>query len=192
MDSNFQFWFQYGIQHILSIDAVDHILYITALCIAFNLKSYKKILELITAFTIGHSITLLLTALNYININTSWVEFAIPLTIASTCVVNMINHNKLKQPILFQYSTALFFGFIHGMAYGAISVSSLYSGSEAVLLVLAFNLGVELAQLLVVTIVLSVSYIVVTKLKLPNKYWVLCLSSIILCYAIYLAIKNIP
>src|ERR1043165_1941913 len=86
----FTFYFRLGIEHILTWDAMDHILFVTALCLRYMWKDWKKVVVLVTAFTIGHSVTLALSALNYINFNTAWIEFLIPLTIAATCINNII------------------------------------------------------------------------------------------------------
>lgn len=192
MSTDFNMWFLEGSHHILTLDALDHILYILALCLAYQLNDWKKMLLLITAFTIGHSITLLLVSLQMVNINSKWVEFFIPITIAITALLNIVYQKDMNRPSVILYSLALFFGFIHGMAYGANTIGSLYAGKEAVWLVLAFNLGVEVAQILVVISFSLLTYCVVNIIQLPRKYWKISLSSIILVYSIFLTIKNLP
>ena len=86
---DFTLYFNLGVEHILTPDALDHILFVTALCLRYMWKDWKKVVVLVTAFTIGHSVTLALSALNYINFNTDWIEFLIPLTIAATCINNI-------------------------------------------------------------------------------------------------------
>src|SRR6266496_4815607 len=86
---DFTFYFQLGTEHILTPDAIDHILFVTALCLRYLWSDWKKVIVLVTAFTIGHSITLGLSALNYIYVDSKWIEFFIPLTIAATCINNM-------------------------------------------------------------------------------------------------------
>jgi hydrogenase/urease accessory protein HupE len=189
MDS-FNFWFNQGLSHILSWSALDHILYIGALCICFSYRDWKKVCLLITAFTLGHSITLYLTSLDYISINTKWVEFCIPITISITALLTIFQKTNNHQKLSMLYILALFFGFIHGMAYGANSIGSLYKGSQAVWLVLAFNVGVELGQLMVVLAVLFISYLATIFIK--KTYWQKGSSALILLYATYLTIKNIP
>jgi hydrogenase/urease accessory protein HupE len=192
LHSDFSMWFNEGWKHILTLNALDHILYVVALCISFSLSDWKKILVLITAFTIGHSITLLLVTLNILDINTKWVEFCIPITIAITALLNIIRNKNKQHPLYLLYSFALFFGFIHGMAYGVNSISSLYSTSEIIPLTLAFNLGIELGQLAIVLIILLLNWVVLVQLKFNEKIWRIFLSSIILVYAVYLAINNLP
>jgi hydrogenase/urease accessory protein HupE len=186
----FNFWFAQGIEHILSWQSLDHILYISALCIGFSVKDWKKLGILITAFTLGHSITLYLTSLDYVTINTQLVEFCIPITIAVTALLNIFSKTNSQQKLSTLYVLVLFFGFIHGMAYGANSIGSLYKGAQAVWLVLAFNVGVEIGQLVIVTTMLILSYFITLKIK--KNYWQKAGSLLIFIYAIYLAIKNIP
>ena len=82
---DFPLYFELGWQHILDWQGYDHILFITALCGVYLLYDWKKVLILVTAFTVGHSITLALSVFNLISIQTSWIEFFIPITIAFTC-----------------------------------------------------------------------------------------------------------
>lgn len=178
--------------HILTIEALDHILFVTALCLAYGIGQWKRTLILVTAFTVGHSITLAAVALGYIQVNTKWVEFLIPLTIAFTAAEQIFVRNNKTSGVWILYITVLFFGFIHGMAYGATPIGSLYVRNEAIPLILGFNLGIETAQLVVVASVMLLSYIVTRWCKIPERYWQLLVSSCILVYAVYLAIKNHP
>jgi uncharacterized membrane protein YfcA len=190
--TDFNFWFREGLYHILSVEALDHILFITVLCIAHCPERWKQTLILITAFTLGHSITLAGVALGYIQVNIRWVEFLIPLTIAFTALRQLFKKNGGESKSGLLYGLALVFGFIHGMAYGAGQVGSLYTRQEAVPLVLAFNLGIEAAQLAVVAIVLGLNLAARKLLKIPENNWRVLLSSCILLYALYLAVKNFP
>lgn len=189
---DFNLWFREGMHHILTIEALDHILFVTALCLAYGPVQWKKTLILVTAFTVGHSITLAAVALGYIQVNTKWVEFLIPVTIAFTAAEQIFFRNNNRSAVWILYITVLFFGFIHGMAFGATPIASLYGRSEAIPLVLGFNLGIEVAQLVVVAGVLGLSYVLTRWCKIPERYWQLLVSSCILVYSVYLAIKNHP
>lgn len=190
--SEFNLWFWEGVHHILTIEALDHILFVTALCLAYNFGQWKRTLVLITAFTLGHSITLAAVALGYIQVNTKWVEFLIPLTIAFTGARQLFRRSNKTTAVWILYVTVLFFGFIHGMAYGANQIGSLYNRSEAIPLILAFNLGIEAAQLIVIAGVLLLTFMVTRLCKIRERYWQLLVSSCILVYSVYLAIKNHP
>jgi HupE / UreJ protein len=193
---DFKMWLNEGVHHILNIDALDHILFIIVLCITHSFQHWKKTLFLITAFTLGHSVTLAAVAFGWLNVNTRWVEFLIPLTMAFTAIQRIFRPSVgSSQPGKREwgfYILALFFGLIHGMAFGAAPIGSLYTRSEAIPLVLAFNLGIELAQLLVVTGLLLLSYLLTRLCKIPERYWQVLLSSCILVYALYLTVKHTP
>ncbi len=91
---DFTFYFKLGIEHILTLDALDHILFVAALCLRYLWQDWKKVVVLVTAFTIGHSLTLALSAFGYIKVNSGWIEFLIPLTIAATCINNIYQRSS--------------------------------------------------------------------------------------------------
>jgi hypothetical protein len=191
---DFNLYFRLGTQHILTWEAMDHILFVSALCLRYLLKDWKKVVVLVTAFTIGHSITLALSALELVHFPAKWIEFFIPLTIVATAINNLlqketqVNHPG-KLPLI--YFFALFFGLIHGLAY-ANTFLSLEGKEGLVLHLFSFNLGIEAAQLLVVAIVLAISFIFVQLLKLPRLLWMRIASAIILLASIKMAIERFP
>lgn len=189
---DFTFYFQMGIEHILSLDAMDHILFVTALCLRYLWKDWKKVVVLVTAFTIGHSVTLALSALNYINFSTAWIEFLIPLTIAATCVNNILQPASATPSRLpWIYFFALFFGLIHGMAFAGLFLS--LEGKEGLVgHLLAFNVGIEAAQLLVVLFVLLLSYLIVELIKLRRQWWLRLASFVILIFSLVWAYQRFP
>lgn len=189
---DFTFYFKLGIEHILTLDAMDHILFVTALCLRYLWQDWKKVVILVTAFTIGHSITLALSALNLVDFPTDWIEFFIPLTIAATCF-NNITQPAMGQPkkLPLIYFFALFFGLIHGLAFAGQFLS--LEGKESLVShLLAFNLGIEVAQLLVVILILLLSWIVVQLLKIPRIWWLRTASAIILVFSLIWAYQRFP
>jgi predicted neutral ceramidase superfamily lipid hydrolase len=188
----FKFTFEEGINHILTWEALDHILFIAALCAAYTWREWKRVLLLVTAFTLGHSVTLILTSLGYINFPVDWVEFLIPITIVVTAATQLMRRDETTAPGFLLYFFALGFGFIHGMAYGAAGIGSLYERNDAVTAVLGFNLGVEAAQVCVVAVLLLFSFIFVTMLKLRQKTWKWGILLPTLVYALFLTYKNFP
>jgi len=191
---DFTFYFQLGTEHILTPDALDHILFVAALCLRYLWQDWKKVVVLVTAFTIGHSLTLALSALDYIHVNAGWIEFLIPLTIAATCVNNILQYKtkdgpKKRLPVI--YFFALFFGLIHGLAFAGQFLS--LEGKEGLIgHLLAFNIGIEAAQLLIVLIVLLLSYLVVQLLKLSRTVWLRGASALILVISLFWAYKRFP
>jgi hypothetical protein len=191
---DFNLYFRLGTQHILTWEAMDHILFVSALCLRYLLKDWKKVVVLVTAFTIGHSATLALSALQLVHFPAKWIEFFIPLTIGATAINNLLQKkNQVEHPskLPLIYFFALFFGLIHGLAYANTFLS--LEGSEGLVLHLfAFNLGIEVAQLLVVAVVLAISFIFVQLLKLPRLLWMRIASGIILLASIKMSIERFP
>ena len=191
---DFELYFNIGIGHILNWEALDHILFVAALCLRYLAKDWKKVVVLVTAFTIGHSITLALSALGLVHIATRWIEFLIPLTIVATAINNLAQktgevEHPSRLPVI--YFFALFFGLIHGLAF-ASSLLSLV-GKEGVLVpLLAFNLGIETAQLLVVAIILVISFIFVQLLKIRRTWWVWGVSALVLLASLQMAYQRWP
>ena len=188
----FNLYFGLGVEHILTWDALDHILFVTALCLRYKFSDWKKVAVLVTAFTIGHSITLILSVFGYVTVPVAWIEFLIPLTIAGTALNNLFFRPKQinnKLPLI--YFFALFFGMIHGLAYANLLLD--LEGSDRITShLLAFNLGIEVAQLLVVTVVLLLSYIFVEKLKTVQRLWIGVMSGLILLFSLKMAFERIP
>ncbi len=190
---DFNLYFRLGTEHILTWEALDHILFVTALCLRYLMKDWKKVIVLVTAFTVGHSITLALSALGWVHFPTRWIEFLIPITILFTAINNLFQKNNQEQrsklPII--YFFALFFGLIHGLAYANTFLS--LEGKEGLVgHLLAFNLGIEVAQILVVAIVLAISFIFVQMLKLRRFWWVRGASILILIVSIKMAFDRFP
>jgi len=189
---DFTFYFQLGVEHILTPEAMDHILFVMALCLRYQWKDWPKVVILVTAFTIGHSVTLALSALNYIHFSTAWIEFFIPLTIAATCINNIIQHRSeqtVRLPLI--YFFALFFGLIHGLAFAGQFLA--LEGKEGLVgHLLAFNLGIEVAQLVVVIAVLLLSWLIVQLMKLPRVAWLRGASVVILIFSLIWAYQRFP
>lgn len=189
--NDFVFYFTLGWEHILSFEAADHLLFLCALAAIYLVKDWKQVLILITAFTIGHSLTLALSAYDIIRFPANWVEFLIPLTIILTAVINVIGQSRSTQRWI-QYSLALFFGLIHGMGF-ANTIRFMLSKKESIVVPLfSFNIGLEAGQLLVVFCILIASYFFVNKMKQPKKYWTLSLSLIAFVVGLYFCLQRLP
>ncbi|MDI9882556.1 HupE/UreJ family protein [Flectobacillus longus] len=183
--SDFQLYLQLGFQHITDVNGYDHILFVIALCAVYRLSDWKKLAVLVTAFTLGHSVTLALATLQVITYRTEVVEFLIPITICLTCILNFfhksvdnVRFQKEKSSSL-RYPMAMTFGLIHGMGFSNYLRSLL--GKEESLLnpLLAFNLGLELGQLLIVMFTLGISFLMLDIFKIKKHDWNLILSGIV-------------
>lgn len=189
---DFLFYLKLGWEHIISFDALDHQLFVLALIAVYSYKDWKKILILVTAFTIGHSITLFLSALDIIRIPMNWVEFLIPLTIAITAADNIFMLNQQQKLMKMNYWLALVFGLIHGMGFANTARMTLASDQQIIIPLLGFNTGLEFGQIIVVLIVMFLFYIFTIFLRLPRKYWILGVSAIALIWSLWIAATRIP
>ena len=168
----FPTYFQLGFEHITDINGYDHMLFMLALCAAYIYTDWKKILVLVTAFTIGHSITLALAVLNIIPVNAAWVEFLIPVTIVATATKNLIA--KQEKAATATYLMALGFGLIHGMGFSNYLRSLL--GDELLMPLFAFNIGIEFGQLLVVMSVFFLQFALLKTISVKHREWNLIVS----------------
>lgn len=191
--NDFGLYFSIGYHHIADLRGIDHILFVMALCLRYQFSDWRKILVLVTAFTIGHSITLALSVFNLVQYSVKWIEFLIPVTIVITAISNVFVKKfafKSKFPLI--YFFALFFGLVHGLGFSSYLKSLLGSDQNVVMQLLAFNLGLEAGQLLIVTGVLLISFIFVSILKLNRREYLLYLSGGIFAVALQMAIERIP
>jgi hypothetical protein len=191
---DFKLYFGLGTEHILQWEAMDHILFVAALCLRYQIRDWRKVVVLVTAFTIGHSLTLALSALHLVHINPRLIEFLIPLTIVATACNNLFQRaSQVEHPsrLPLIYFFALFFGLIHGLAFASTFLS--LEGREGLLLHLfAFNLGIEAAQLLVVAIILAISFIFVQLIRLKRIWWVRGISTLVLIASLKMAVDRWP
>lgn len=192
--NDFNLFFGIGIDHILNTGALDHLLFIMVLCAVYLVTDWKKLLVLITAFTIGHSLTLALSVYDVVRFNSTWVEFLIPLTIVLTALYNLTLAGKAvpRQKIQINYLLALFFGLVHGMGF-ANNIRFMLAESQSILLpLLGFNLGLELGQIIVVSILLLLSILAIKLMKLQHRYWAMGLSLIGLVAGAIMCAQRIP
>ena len=186
------FYFKEGWHHIISLNALDHQLFIVALSAIYILKDWKKVLILVTAFTVGHSVTLALSIYDVIRANENWVEFLIPITIIITATFNFFVKEFDTKNLQLNYFFALFFGFIHGLGF-ANSIRFMLAGNQKIGTgLLGFNLGLEAGQILCVTIILLSAYLVINIAVLKRTWWVYTLSTVTILWAVKFAIERVP
>ena len=189
---DFNFYLGLGWEHIMSWDALDHLLFIAVLTAIYLFKDWKQLLILVTAFTIGHSLTLALSVLDIIRANSDWVEFLIPCTIFLTAIYNLFHTKFTVRSVRINYLLALFFGLIHGLGFANIIRFSLAEGQSLFTGLLGFNIGLELGQIVVVFILLLVSHLVINIFKASRRDWVIFLSAAVLSLAFKMALERIP
>jgi ABC-type antimicrobial peptide transport system permease subunit len=182
----FKLYFQLGYEHIIDLNGFDHILFIVALCAIYLAQDWKKVLILVTAFTIGHSITLALSTFELVNFRTDLIEFLISVTIFITALSNLfrkeggVNTKALNINYLF----ALFFGLIHGLGFSNYLKSLLGKSESIITQLLAFNLGLELGQIVIVVIFMIISFVFTGLFNVARRDWKLVISSAIAGIAI--------
>ena len=190
--NDFSFYFGLGWEHIMSWDALDHLLFIASLAALYLLKDWKQVLILVTAFTIGHSLTLVLSVLDVVRFPSNWVEFLIPCTIIFTSVSNLYQRQVTKRSVRINYALALLFGLIHGMGFANTIRFMMAGDQELGSSLLGFNLGLELGQVIVVFLILLVAHLVVTIWKVNRREWTIFLSAGTMALALKMTLERIP
>lgn len=188
---DFGFYFKLGWEHIISKDALDHQLFIAALAAIYLLKDWKQVLILVTAFTIGHSLTLALSVLDVVRFPSNWVEFLIPMTIVITAVANLFQKKFTRQSVRVNYFLALFFGLIHGMGFANSIRFMLASDQNLGWSLFGFNVGLEVGQIVVVTLLLLIAHVMVSIAKVNRREWVIFVSSVVFALAFEISLDRI-
>ncbi|CAC9973352.1 HupE/UreJ family protein [Flavobacterium sp. WLB] len=190
-----QFWiyFQIGLKHVLDINAYDHVLFLIALTVPYSFKDWKRILLLVSVFTIGHTLALILSVFGIIAIKVNIVEFLIPITILITALYHLFTAGKATKNdgVNVVFFVTLFFGIIHGLGFSNYFKTILGGSASSKLLPLGeFALGIEAAQLVVVFVVLVISYIVQTVFRFSKRDWALVMSAFIIGVVIPMIIES--
>ena len=189
---DFIFYLKLGWEHIISLDALDHQLFVLVLVAVYSFSDWKKILVMVTAFTIGHSITLALSTLDIIMISSDWVEFLIPLTIVITAFDNIIFKGNQSKLMRINYFLALFFGLIHGMGFANTARMMLAKEQNLFTPLLGFNIGLELGQIVVVTAFLMLLFVVIKIFRVHKKDWIMFISSGVFALALKMTLERLP
>jgi len=191
--SEFWIYFNTGLHHVLDINAYDHVLFLIALIVPYAFKDWKRVLVLVTLFTAGHTLALLLSVYEIVSVRIDLVEFLIPITILSTALFHLFTAGKTgkKESISFVSFITLFFGIIHGLGFSNYFKTILPgSASDKLLPLLEFALGIEAAQIIVVLIVLILSYIVQTVFRFSKRDWTLVMSAFVAGVVIPMIIES--
>lgn len=189
---DFGFYFGLGWEHIISVDALDHQLFIAALAAIYLLSDWKQVLVLVTAFTIGHSLTLALSVMDIVRFPTNWVEFLIPVTIVITAFSNLFQKKFTKRSTRINYFLALIFGLIHGMGFANTLRVMLARDQNLGWSLFGFNVGLEVGQIVVVVVLLLIAQVIVNLARVDRRDWVIFLSSGVFALALKIALERIP
>ncbi len=192
--TTFGLYLSLGFEHISDVAAYDHILFLLALCAVYSFKEWKKLLILVTAFTVGHTLTLALATLNLVPVPTDLIEFFIPLTILATGIWNVLQKEQRvsRASHNVKYATALFFGLIHGLGFSNYLRSLLGTENNLIHPLFSFNVGLELGQVMIVIIILILSFLVVDVARMKRRDWNLLLSGAAIGVSLILCMERWP
>lgn len=190
--TDFNLFFTEGWKHIISADALDHQLFIAALVASYGADRWKSLLVLVTAFTLGHSLTLALSVTDWVRFPTPWVEFLIPCTIVITALYNFVQPQNNRGNIRINYALAGGFGLIHGMGF-ANSIRFMLASTQSITIpLLSFNLGLEAGQLVLVAALTALGWALHRFFRLPKAGWVWPISAVAAVVAANMAWERFP
>ncbi len=186
----FSVYLQLGFDHISDLRGYDHMLFLVALCAVYSYAEWKRVLVLITAFTLGHSITLALSSLDVIHFDRQLIEVLIPVTILLTALKNLFLQKKNEKIWSPSYLLPLFFGLIHGMGFSSYFKSLLGREANILLPLFSFNVGVEIGQICIVAIIMLINLIVLKGLKVKQPGWNKVVSVVAAVLAVYMIVDR--
>jgi len=189
---DFILYLKIGLTHVLDFSAYDHILFLIALAVIFSFDQFKKVLWLITLFTIGHTLTLALSAYGVLKVDVKIVEFLIPVTIFITGVVNIVNSGKTagaKGTINLIF--ALVFGLIHGLGFSNYFRMMVGREEDKLMPLIEFALGIELAQVIIVLGILIIGALLQFFFKVTRRDWILVTSAVVIGFVIPMMIARV-
>jgi hypothetical protein len=187
---DFSFYFSLGLEHVLDWQAYDHVLFLLVLAAVYTFASWKRLLLMVTVFTIGHTVSLLLAHYNVVSVNTGLIECLIPVTIAITAIANFFTKgNRVSSTWITLYMlVTLFFGLIHG--FGFATYYKMIAPENEILSLLGFAAGVEISQVIVVLCVLILAYLFQGLFKVKQREWVLVVSAIVIGRVMPMLVEN--
>ncbi|MBU3820437.1 HupE/UreJ family protein [Flavobacteriaceae bacterium XHP0103] len=181
MLENIWFNIEYGINHVLDINAYDHVLFLIVLTVPYLFKDWKRVLLLVSMFTLGHTLSLVLASYDLVRVKVSLVEFLIPITILIMAVFNVFTAGKgpQKNKVGVLFISTLFFGLIHGLGFAREFKMLLGDADGKLALLVEFALGIEIAQIIIVFIVLFLGYLIQTLFRFSKRDWVMVVSAVV-------------
>ena len=191
--SDFWIYFEVGMRHVLNIFSYDHVLFLIALSVPYVFKDWNKILLLVSLFTIGHTLALILSVYGIIVVKVNLIEFLIPITILITAFFHLFTAGKSakNESISVIGIITLFFGIIHGLGFATYFKSIIGGASDSKLLpLLEFATGIEVAQIIVVSVSLIAAYCVQTLFRFSKRDWTLTMSSFVIGVVLPMIIES--
>ena len=187
---NFWFYTNYGVNHVLDVNGYDHVLFLIVLAIPYLFKDWKRVLLLISVFTIGHTLSLLFAAYNVVSIEADLVEFLIPVTIFIVAMYNVFKAGKKERKIAVLFMSTLFFGLIHGLGFAREFTMLIGKAEHKIVPLLEFALGIEIAQVIVVFLVLFIGFLLQTVFRISKRDWIMVISATVVGLVIPMLINS--
>ncbi len=189
---DFILYFKMGLTHVLDFSAYDHILFLIVLAVIFTEFQWRKVIWLVTLFTLGHSITLALSAYKILEVKMDLIEFLIPLTIFITGLINIINAKKeASNKGNINLILALFFGLIHGLGFSNYFKMMIGKEEDKLFPLIEFALGIEVAQIIIVLSILIIGYLLKSFFNVKRRDWILVCSSIVIGFSIQMMLDRV-
>lgn len=189
-----EFWknTQFGINHVLDINAYDHVLFLIVLAVPYIFNSWKRVLLLVTMFTLGHTLSLILAIFGKVKVDSNLIEFLIPVTILIVAIYNVFTAGKTikSQKVGLLFISTLFFGLVHGFGFARAFNMNLEKGDNKIVLLLEYALGIEIAQLIIVFVILFLGYLFQTVFRFSKRDWVMVVSAIVIGLVIPMLLNN--
>lgn len=185
---------KYGINHVLDLNAYDHILFLIVLTVPYLFKDWKRVFLLVTMFTLGHTISLFLAVYGKVSVSSSIIEFLIPVTIFIVAIFNVFTSGKgaQKEKIGILFFSTLFFGLVHGLGFASEFRMYIGKASSKLIPLLEFALGIEIAQIIIVFLVLFLGYVFQTVFRFNKRDWVMVISAVVVGLVIPMLLNNYP
>ncbi len=191
-----EFWFyiKLGLSHVLDVNAYDHVLFFAALTIPYIYKDWKRVVTLATVFTIGHSVSLVLSVFKVLNFDPIIIEFLIPVTIGVTAIYNVMffGMGNKSGSLSLNMVLALFFGLVHGFGFSNYFKMIIADAEDKLMPLFGFAIGIEFSQIIIVALVLLFAFILLDMIKLKRRYWIIGSSVLILAIVIPMLVDTLP
>ena len=189
---DFYFFVKEGFFHVLDLNALDHILFFIAISMLFTVKEWKKALLLVSIFTVAHTFTFALSSYRIVHVNEKWVEFLIPITILIPIINSTIIVFQKKKIQKTNYYFTFLFGMIHGLGFSSYFKMLLDKNDSILAPLLEFALGIELVQIIIVSLIVILNTIIIKVVKIDQKYWILFINFLLLLKILPMLIDRFP
>lgn len=190
--NEWRIFFELGWNHILSIEALDHLLFLMCMGSVYALSNRKKAILEVSVFAIGHTISLAVNSSNILPANQNWIEFLIPMTIVFMAFSTFRHAEQDNNSNIFRWISFLTFGLIHGLGFAGTFRFLVSDDDHLFASLFSFTIGLELAQFLVILAMTLLGLGWIKGIKFQEKYWIRLISTFCFFIGLYLCIQRFP